>query len=178
MFFIISIICIYIDGLKGIQINLLDPTTGPVQFGSFLLPFSLLIARSSKLGAKYLWRGVKLMVPILIIIAIILLSSFAVSSISGLSGEAGDAGSEIIVDVMNALSSSPGGGQESIAVQTEGISGQIDMQWGLGLGGTLLLAAGLILVIAGIMEPVAKTSFFETKVPEKKLLKTKKPPVD
>jgi len=179
-----------IDGMNGIQINFLDPTTGPVQLGSLLLPFSLLIgvglvlfvlgtigiSRSPKLGAKYLWRGVKLMVPVLVImIAIVILSSFALSAIGGI---AGDAGGETIADVFNALASSPGGGQESLAIQTGDVSGQINIQWGFGLGGMLLIVAGLMMVIAGIIEIVAKTSFFETKAPEKKLLKTKKPPVD
>jgi len=183
---------ISIDGMNGIQVNFLDPTTGPVQFGSLLLPFSLLIgvglvlfvlgtigiSRSPKLGAKYLWRGVKLMVPMLvIIIAIILLSSFALSAVGGIAGDAGEAGGETIADVFNALASSPGGGQESITIQTGDVSGQINMQWGFGLGGMLLIIAGVIMVIAGIIEIVAKTSFFETKVPDKKLLKTKEPPV-
>jgi len=181
---------ISIDGLNGIQVNLLDPTTGPVQFGSLLIPFSLLIgiglvlfvlgsigiSKSSRLGAKYLWRGVKLMIPMLVImIAIVILSSFALSAIGGIAGETG---SETIADVFNSLASSPGGGQESFSIQTGDVSGQINMQWGFGLGGILFIIAGVIMVIAGIIEIAAKTSFFETKVPEKKSSKTKKPPVD
>ena len=119
------------------------------------------------------------MVPVLVImIAIVVLSSFALSAIGGIAGDAGEAGSETIADVFNALASSPGGGQESLAIQTGDVSGQINIQWGFGLGGMLLIIAGVIMVVAGIIEIVAKTSFFETKVPEKKLLTTKKPPAD
>jgi hypothetical protein len=98
--------------------------------------------------------------------------------IGGISGEIGEEGIQTIAQVFNSIASSPGGGQQSIAVQTEGISGSINMQWGFGQGGVLLIIAGIIMVISGIVEIVAKTSFFETKVPEKHLLKIKKPPVD
>lgn len=40
-----------------------------------------------------------------------------------------------------------------------------------------LSSFALSLIVAGIVEIAAKTSFFETKILEKKLLKTKKPPI-
>ena len=74
-----------IDGINGIQIQV-PGLTGPMPMGSFMVPFSLLIgislvflviasigiAHSKKLGKKYLARGARLMVPVLLIIIVIM----------------------------------------------------------------------------------------------------------
>lgn len=182
---------ITIDGIDGIKINLLEPSKGPVQLGSFSLPFSLLIgiglvfliigtigiSTSGKLGRKYVFRGIKLIIPVLIIIIVIWsLSLIPFGSIAGFTE-----GDDVISEVFGAFSSSPVGGQQAIPVSVDGESGQIDLQWGLGLGGQLLIFAGIILLIAGILETTAKTTFFEPKVVEKSVkakAETPKKPVE
>jgi hypothetical protein len=51
----------------------------------------------------------------------------------------------------------------------QGVDGQIQLNWGLGIGGFLLLLSGIILIFAGIFERLADVEFFKEKeiiVPE------------
>lgn len=175
-----------IDGIDGIKINLLDPSSGPVQLGSLSIPFSLFIglglvflvlatigiSSSKKLGRKYITRGIKLLIPIIIILAVIMaLGMIPFGSVAGGNVDA------TVEEILGSISSAPLGGQKTIPVYESGVSGQISFQWGFGLGGQLLLVAAIILLVAGIMEIIAKTSFFEERVLDKsKKLKPKKSP--
>jgi len=175
-----------IDGIDGIKINLLDPSSGPVQLGSLSIPFSLFIglglvflvlatigiSSSKKLGRKYITRGIKLLIPIIIILAVIAaLGMIPFGSVAGGNVDA------TVEEILGSISSAPFGGQKTIPVYESGVSGQISFQWGLGLGGQLLLVAVIILLVAGIMEIIAKASFFKEKVSDKsKKLKPKKSP--
>ncbi len=167
---------ISIDGIDGVKINFLDPSSGPVQLGSFAIPFSLFIgiglvflvlatvgiSSSKKLGRKYITRGIKLLIPIVIILVIIMqLGAIPFGSIAGESAD------ETVEEILGSISSSPISGQMTIPVSESGVSGQIAFQWGIDLGGQLLLVAAIILFIAGIMETTAKTSFFEKRVSNK-----------
>ncbi len=162
------------DGINGLQITV-PGTEGPIPMGSFVLPFSLFIAiglifliiitigipLSKKLGSKYIWRGIRVVIPfILILIAIMAISS----AIPPMPVEA-SAGTNYAQDILNSISGNPLGGQTTTYVAESGVTGQIDVQWGLGLGGWLLLIAGIIIIIAGILEFMAKTQFFATKIP-------------
>ncbi|KYK21228.1 hypothetical protein AYK21_05100 [Thermoplasmatales archaeon SG8-52-2] len=165
------------DGLNGIRMTI-PGTSGPTPMGSFVLPFSLFIAIglifliiatigipfSRKLGTKYIWRGVRLIIPfILIIIVIMALASIVTSAIPAELS----AGAEYVEDILGSISSGPLGGQSTTVISLEGglIDGQVDIEWGLGSGGWLLLTAGIILIIAGVLELMSKTQFFTTKVP-------------
>lgn len=165
---------IKIDGIDGIRITV-PGQSGPTPIGSFSLPFSLLIAiglvflviasigisKSKKLGNKYLWRGLKLVLPIIVIlIAITMMGAFIPSDIASESGDDINIG-----NIFEGLSTSPLGGESSLTVS--GTSGQIDLRWGLGFGGILLLLAGTIFIIAGILEIAANTIFFKSKNDEK-----------
>ena len=70
-------------------------------------------------------------------------------------------------DILSSISSSPLGGQTTTYITETGITGQVDVQWGLGIGGWLLLIAGIIIIVAGILEIMAKIQFFATKIPLK-----------
>ena len=163
-----------IDGINGIQIQV-PGLTGPMPMGSIMIPFSLLIAislvfliiasvgivHSRKLGRKYMFRGVKLLVPVVLIVIIIMaLGMMPFESFA----DTGDASVDI-GEILGAISSSPSGGQKIISLSE--VDGQIELQWGFGLGGILLLASGLILVVSGFLEIIANTSFFESKIVEK-----------
>ncbi len=165
---------IKIDGIDGIRITV-PGQSGPTPIGSFSLPFSLLIAiglvflviasigisKSKKLGNKYIWRGLKLVMPIIVIlIAIAMMGALIPSDIASESDDSINMG-----NMFSGFSTSPLGGESSFTIS--GTSGQIDLQWGLGLGGILLLLSGAIFIIAGILEIAAKTMFFESKVVEK-----------
>ncbi len=177
---------ISIDGIDGVKINLLDPSSGPVQLGSLSIPFSLFIglglvflvlatigiSSSKKLGRKYITRGIKLLIPVIIILAVIMaLGMIPFGSVADGNADA------TVEEILGSISSAPFGGQKTIPVYESGVSGQISFQWGLGLGGQLLLVAAIILLVAGIMEIIAKTSFFKEKTSDKsKKLKPKKSP--
>jgi len=167
---------ISIDGIEGIRINLLD-TQGPQQLGTLDIPFSLFIAvslvfliiatigisSSKKLGKKYIWRGVKLTIPIIIIlIAVMSLGMLPLSTGIG-------SADNIITETLGTISSSPFSGNQAISVSEQGVSGQINLQWGLRLGGQLLLYSGIIMLIAGILEFIQDKSFFITKKVEKSI---------
>ncbi len=164
---------IAIDGIDGVKINLLDPSSGPVQLGSLSIPFSLFIglglvflvlatigiSSSKKLGRKYITRGIKLLIPVIIILAVIMaLGMIPFGSVADGNVDA------TVEEILGSISSAPFGGQKTIPVYESGVSGQILFQWGLGLGGQLLLVAAIILLVAGIMEIIAKTSFFKERV--------------
>ena len=177
---------IAIDGIDGIKINLLDPSSGPVQLGSLSIPFSLFIglglvflvlttigiSSSKKLGRKYITRGIKLLIPVIIILAVIMaLGMIPFGSVADGNADA------TVEEILGSISSAPFGGQKTIPVYESGISGQILFQWGLGLGGQLLLVAAVMLLVAGIMEIIAKTSFFKERVSDKsKKVKPEKSP--
>jgi len=167
---------IVIDGIDGVKINLLDPSSGPVQLGSLSIPFSLFIglglvflvlttigiSNSKKLGRKYITRGIKLLIPIIIILAVIMaLVMIPFGSVADVNADA------TVEEILGSISSAPFGGQKTIPIYESGVSGQILFQWGLGLGGQLLLVAAIILLLAGTMEIIAKTSFFKEKVSDK-----------
>jgi hypothetical protein len=164
------------DGINGLQVTI-PGTRGPIPMGSFVLPFSLFIAigivfliiatigvpLSKRLGSKYIWRGIRLVIPfILILIAIMLMASVVPTTPIEASTETNYA-----EDILSSISGSPMGGQSTTLITENGLSGTIDFQWGLGVGGWLLLIAGIIIIVAGVLEIMAKTQFFTTKIPLK-----------
>ena len=161
------------DGINGLQVTI-PGVSGPIPMGSFVLPFSVFIAiglifmiiatigipLSKKLGGKYIWRGVRLFIPFILILVLIL----AIGSIVPAMGEQGGA-SSYIKEIINPLTSSPFGGQSSSTITDSGLTAQINLQWGLGSGAWMLLIAGIIMIIAGVLELMSKTQFFATKTP-------------
>ena len=177
-----SVDMIIIDGVEGVRINLLDESGSLSQIGSVVIPFSMIIgiglmfliigtigiSASRKLGKKYIYRGVKLAF-VIIMILIVIMSLGAFGSMTGLDENADTTVSEIF----SSLSSQPLGGDKTIPLHIDGVdSASLSLQWGLGLGGQLLLAAGLIIVIAGVLLFVANITFFEQKHFEKSKKKT------
>jgi len=161
-----------IDGINGVQITI-PGASGPIPMGAIKIPFSLLIgislvflviatigiAHSKKLSVKYLSRGAKLFVPVLIIIIIIMiLGMFPFESLAGNSGNDINIG-----EIISKISSSPTGGQQSIPLSD--VQGQIELKWGFGLGAILLLISAMLLVISGGLEFVANIELFPVKKP-------------
>ena len=67
--------------------------------------------------------------------------------------------------VIGAISGSPVGGQKIVTIPD--VDGQIELNWGFGLGGMLLIFSGLILIIAGILEITSNSEFFSDKADKK-----------
>jgi hypothetical protein len=172
-----------VDGLHGVQIRLPD-RSGPVPLGAFTMPFYLLIgialvfivlstigvSNSRKLGKRYLFHAVRLFVPfILILIMVLLLGSF-IPQIA----PANIKGNTDAISAMNTISKTPFSGEYTMPV-TGG--GTVTLTWGFGFGVYLLLIAGIILLMAGIIELSAQAKFFEEKEPMPPLKKKVTPPV-
>jgi hypothetical protein len=159
-----------IDGFNGVQLQI-PGITGVIPFGSIKIPFSLVIgfgliflilatiglSKSKKLGNKYLFKGLRLLVPIIIIILIIIGLRFLPFDYITDSGNTG----LNIGEIIGSISNSPLNGQKLISI--EGVDGQVQLHWGLGLGGILLLFSGLILIISGFLERIANEELFEEK---------------
>jgi len=167
-----------VDGVNGVQMTFPTPN-GPMPMGTASIPFSLILGigliflivgnigiyHSKKLGWKYIWRGVRLLIPFILLIIVL----FAIGGLFG--SAAGDAGGDDLPfdDILNSISGSPLGGQETfnIVVEEEDVSVSVPlkMSWGLGFGAQLLIFGSIILIVAGVMEMMANTQFFITKIP-------------
>jgi len=166
-----------IDGIGGIQI-VIPGQNGFSPLGTLSIPFSIIfgvsliflfvvtigIAHSKKLGSKYIYRGIRFLIPvILILIAIMAIGAIIPSDIAG-NNEA----SESITNILKSVSDSPFGNEQTFNIDIrDGLTAPLKTNWGLGTGAWLLLIGGIVMIIAGIFEKVAKTQFFETKIPLK-----------
>ncbi|VVB62266.1 Vacuolar protein sorting-associated protein 62 [uncultured archaeon] len=162
-----------VDGLNGIQVRLPD-RSGPMPLGAFALPFYVLIgiglvflvlatigiSTSKKLGKKYLTRSIRLVVYFILILGLVM----AIGSIVKMAAPPKIQGNADMFNTVNAISAAPFGGQYSAPI-TDVSGGSVFLQWGFGIGAYLLLIAGIILLIAGLLEITAHAQFYEEKSP-------------
>jgi len=168
---------ITIDGINGVQINFPEingmiPQMTP-QF-SLPIPFSLIIgigllflvlatvgiSTSRKLSLKYIGRGIRFLIPVIIIIV-------GVFMLASIGSHIGLDSNEEIAEVISAVSAKPFGGESTFIIQVDPIEVPVTLTWGLSLGGLLLLFGGVLMIVSGILEFIANTSFFEGKLVEK-----------
>jgi hypothetical protein len=161
-----------IDGINGIQIRLPD-RSGPVPLGTFALPFYLIlgiglvflvlatigISQSKKLGKKYILRGIRLLVPFILIFIFIL----AVGSVIPQFAPVAMKDNTDVFSAMNAMSAAPFNGQYTVQLSGADGGGAVHLQWGFGIGVYLLMFAGILLIMAGLIEITAHAKFFEEK---------------
>jgi len=161
-----------IDGINGIQIRLPD-RSGPVPLGTFALPFYLIlgiglvflvlstigISQSKKLGKKYILRGIRLLVPFILIFIFVL----AVGSVIPQFAPVNIKGNTDVFSAMNAVSAAPFNGQYTVQLSGVDGGGSVHLQWGFGIGVYLLMFAGILLIMAGLIEISAHAKFFEEK---------------
>jgi len=173
-----------IDGVNGIQITLPN-SQGPTPLGSFTLPFwifivvslvflvlaSIGVAQSRKLGRKYIGRGIRLIVPFILVVVLVAM----LGTIIPMLVPSDMVGSAQVTDAVQRISGSPFGGNVAMGI-TDIPGGRISLSWGFGLGLYLLLISGILLVVAGGLEIGAKTTFFPQKTAEVKTKKEKKKP--
>jgi len=168
---------IFIDGIHGLQMTL-PSTTGPTPLGSFMMPFSLIIGiglvffvidtigvpTSKKLGKKYVLRGIRVALSIIMILVLIVMLGPIINEV--VESQAG--GNAEISKIFNGISSQPFSGSSAYTIPiTENEYATINLEWGLGSGGFLLLIAGIIISISGLIEFAAHSIFFEQKTFEK-----------
>jgi hypothetical protein len=161
-----------IDGINGIQIRLPD-RSGPVPLGTFALPFYLIlgiglvfivlstigISSSKKLGKKYITRGIRLLVPFILIFIFIM----AIGSLIPQFAPVNMKDNTDVFSAMNKVSAAPFNGQYTAQLSGVDGGGSVHLQWGFGIGIYLLMFAGILLIMAGLIEITAHAQFFEEK---------------
>ncbi len=168
---------IKIHGIDGVQMSV-PGENGFKSIATISIPFAIIIgigllffviatigiSQSKKLGVKYIWRGIRLVIPvILILLAIMAIGSFIISE-----GESDNTTGSTMIDILRSISSSPIGDQKIFYITQDNTTVSIPMQWGLGLGSQLLLVSGIIFIVSGILEIFANKQFFITKTQGKK----------
>lgn len=167
-----------IDGINGIQFYV-PSASGSVPFYNVAIPFALIIGigliffilttigryRSWKLGWKYLFRGIKVIFPVVLILIGIILIGVVLTEMTPPTGDTSVDNS--IVQLLNDISGAPMGGHGMIIIPQGDTEVRVDIQWGLGNGGKILLLAGFIFIFAGILEIASHTKFFEPKMVKK-----------
>lgn len=144
-----------IDGLNGLQVNLFEKNSGMIQIGALPIPFSVIIGsailffilgtigiKGKKAGIKYIWRGIKFLLPVILIIIAISFIKFFTYQIKELSikGEA--------EEIINAISTNPLMGEKILYLEK---LGEVHLKWGIGLGSLFLLLSSILLIISGIL---------------------------
>jgi len=168
---------IKIHGIDGIQMSV-PGENGFKPIATLSIPFAIFIgigllflviatigiSQSKKLGVKYIWRGIRLLIPvILIILAVMAIGSFIISE-----GKTNNTTGGTMIDILESISASPLGNQKTFYITQNDTTVAIPMRWGLGLGSQLLVVSGIVFIISGILEIFANTQFFITKKQEKK----------
>ena len=154
---------ITIDGTHGIQINLLEEGKGMIQAGAFPIAFSLLVGAAiiffilgtiglerNKAWKKYMMRGVKFLVPVVLIIVAVMsfgMLAFQLNE-TGASAEA----KEDAVEIINTISSHPFGGDTALSLPDYG---DVQVTWGMGPGAYLLILSGILLIVSGALHLMA-----------------------
>jgi len=157
-----------IDGMNGVQISY-PGSNGPIPMGTLVLPFGVFIligiaftiiktigvSESTDLGKKYLWRGVRFIIPFILLIVGVVLIGNIVANMEYMGLEQTSASS-----IFSSLSAAPFGGSETVTLVESGVIGTVNMQWGFALGGYLFIVAGILLILGGFCEKKAQATFF------------------
>lgn len=148
------------SGVDGLLVNGVDDQGVPYQLAAIALPFGMLIflsmamliigtmvARRKKVPGKYISKGITLIVTLILILVI-------VGSIASLEPmfhqiEGGDGAVAIIQEIAKM----PMGGTSFMSVPDYG---QVQMEWGIGIGAWLFLLAGVMLLAAGLLYRMAR----------------------
>jgi len=168
---------ITLDGMDGMQI-FMPSMYGPVPMGSIVFPFTFIILigfvflviatigihKSGKLGLKYIFKGIRL----ILIIVVLLVALMFIGTLTGVNSQGGEGSNNFMVDLISEISNNPAGGTYSSQNFLSEMEGGISFQWGLGSGALYLLISGVIFLVSGILEFIARKEFFKPKTPYKK----------
>jgi hypothetical protein len=145
-----------IDGWNGVRINTLDPDMGVAQLTVIPIPFGVLILAmvvlfvigltavdDRKVRRRYMGRGIRLMVPLILTI-------LAVMSIESILPYVNPVpNSTYAMDVLGTMAHSPlGGVSNSFAYPP---FGSVQLRWGIGIGLIFMVLAGVLLIAGGLL---------------------------
>ena len=144
-----------VDGINGVQIYSLDPDLGMVQLSSIPIPFGMIIAASififvmkligeeeKKVGKEYLSKGFSLITPLIITIIMVM---FLPQIMPDLNTAPGQATTDAIIQK---ITHSPLGGTST---QWMSDYGTMQVRWGIGIGGLLMIVAAMVTALAGVL---------------------------
>ncbi|OPX59331.1 MAG: hypothetical protein A4E29_01279 [Methanomassiliicoccales archaeon PtaB.Bin134] len=155
-----------IDGARGLSVNTLDPEAGLVQLTALPIPLSVLLltpliflllgtigASDVKIARKYLTRGIMMLLPVVIILAVIAsLSSLYVYFPEEVTGV------EDAKEIFDTVAASPFAGSEEVYLPESGETAEV--RWGLGIGGYMLIVTSVLLFVAAILRFRSKEQSF------------------
>jgi len=177
---------ISVHGLNGVQI-FMPSENGPIPMGSAMVPFSIFLLvglflmvlatigvnRSRKLGMKYLFRGIRFIIVIVVLVSVVM----SLGLFAGF-GSSNSGSSSYVPDLLKQISSKPFGGEYPFQINVQNVTGDVNVKWGIGSGAVLVLVSAIFFLVAGILEIVDNKEFFEPKTRvEKSLFGRRKPPV-
>jgi hypothetical protein len=147
---------VVVSGATGVQVNALDPNMGLTQLASFPMPFGILITltiivflvsliavNQARAGRKYLYRGFKFILPLIITLVLIIALKGIIPSF------APGPGVDATQTVINAMAASPFGG--STRANVIGF-GMIDFRWSMGTGAYMMIGAAALMFLGGFMQ--------------------------
>jgi hypothetical protein len=158
-----------IDAFNGLQANF-PSSQGPVALGSLVMPIAYIvligtvllvigtvgISRSKKLGLRYIGRGVRLLVPLILILVFVLV----LGQLAGLVPATVPEAKGPATATLNAISKAPF--QGTLDTTISDIPGSaMTVSWQLGWGVYLLVFAAIVFFIAGLLEIASKKTFYE-----------------
>ncbi|MFX1294226.1 MAG: hypothetical protein ACFFD2_05135 [Promethearchaeota archaeon] len=151
---------ILIDGMNGIQANLLVGGSGMSPLFNVAIPFYIILGTgivltfldiigatsAKKLGTKFITSGLIFIILLITMLVLMWQLGSLVSMIAPMFNLSPAQLTEI-QNIMNAISAAPFGGKQTFAIT--GL-GNVDFIWGFMIGGWLLLAAAIVKIVAGI----------------------------
>jgi hypothetical protein len=162
---------ITLDGVNGLQVNMLQGSEGVAPLFAIVIPFSIMFISSvllnvldiistkkpSKLSKSYIISGITSLIPAILIIVAVISLTVLIESVAG-SFSGGQALPPEVTDIVSAISAAPFGGTTT---QTIDSAGTVTLSWGVGIGVYLFIVAAAIKIVAGIM--LRKIKVEETK---------------
>jgi hypothetical protein len=156
-----------IDGVDGFQLNKLEQGEGLIQMVAFPIPFWMIIGlgifflflstagiRTGKnLSKKYFRAGLKLLLPILIIL-------FLVAQLPAVLGMSP---SEIPVEMEELVETIAGSPHQGSETKELGDYGNAHISWGLELGGWYLAVGGILMIIGSFLVRGAGKEIYPSK---------------
>jgi hypothetical protein len=173
---------LYIDGISGVQVGFFAESSVTQLFG-LGLPFSLILSlgfalfllslvglrKSSKAGRKYIFRGIRNLIPVIIILIVIAnLGAMVMPLINmlPLQKEVHEDVTQNAKHIFDSIAASPFYGSAGMSLDfntlktNEQRERNIRVEWGLGIGAYLLIVAGILAIVGGIFEIAAREEFY------------------
>lgn len=160
-----------VDAFNGVRVNF-PSMQGPVPLGGMVLPFAYIvligtmiflvgtigIVHTRKLGLNYIWHGIRLLLPFILILLFVLmlgqLSSLVPAGVPEVRVPA--------QDTLAAISRAPLQGSFSTPI-SQPAGSMLSVSWQMGWGVYLLLFASVAFFVAGILEVATRDTFYQTR---------------